>query len=32
MLPAPWSSDRDAPGGLQTRCSGYVSDLEDVNT
>ena len=31
-LPAPRSSDRDAPGDLQIWCSGYVSGLGDGNT
>ena len=30
--PAPRISDRDAPGDLQIRCSGYVSVLGDENT
>ena len=32
QVTCPRSSDRDAPGGLQTWCSGYVSVLGDVNT
>ena len=32
MSPAPWISDRDALGDLQTWFSGYASVLGDKNT